>query len=300
MPLKHFTETFLIIVLGAAIALTGLVIATLPPLPLGALPWACVFVVSIVYPLVLLPMFRVRRADTFFRNLHWYPALMLLVWLAIEILRYKGMTVPVVSNLYTWGWTIGAVALGFILIVFYCLEVIRRRIPRVALLALILVPFTVFAVMSETGGKWESQLSSTLWNHQFWRSGISATGSIAMLLGSRNEVKNLEPSKDATEEQWRMKLREQERRQQRVASHVNPGGSADSSSSSSAKVIAKISSVAASVKSKAAVSGTGDEIRNAGTMPGRLPSAGIDWTMIISLLAVGYTATLHRKALLRA
>lgn len=298
MPLKHFTETFLVIVLGAVIALTGLLIATLPSLPEGGLPWAVLFVLAIIYPLTLLPMFRLRRADTFFRNLHWFPALMLLAWLVVEILRYKGAVSASVSSLYTWGWTLGAVAIGFILIVFYCLEVIRRRFPRIALLALILVPFTVAAVMSETGGKWESQLTASLWGAQFWRSGISATGSIAMLLGSRQDVKNLAPSDDPKEEQWRMKLREEKRRQERVTAAMN---SAKSASAAKTSVVAMVkSSSASSLKSKPTLSGTGDEIRNAGTMPGHLPTSGMDWTMIVSLLAVGYTATLHRRAQQRA
>src|SRR3989338_4009325 len=86
MPLKHFTETFLVVLLGAVIALTGLLAATLPPLPEGALPWGVLFVLSIIYPLLLLPLFQRRRADNSFRLLHWFPAMLLLVWLFSRIL----------------------------------------------------------------------------------------------------------------------------------------------------------------------------------------------------------------------
>ena len=84
MPLKHFTETFLVVVLGAVIALTGLLTATLPNLPDGALPWAVLFILSVVYPLSLYSLFQRRRADNTFRNLHWFPAGMLLVWLMLQ------------------------------------------------------------------------------------------------------------------------------------------------------------------------------------------------------------------------
>src|SRR3989344_8787739 len=112
MPLKHFTETFLIVVLAAAIALTGLLMATLSPLPEGALPWGVLFVISIIYPLSLYGLFQERRADNFFRNLHWFPALMLLGWLSLQGVLFSDGSLAGKVALYTWGWTLAAVVLG--------------------------------------------------------------------------------------------------------------------------------------------------------------------------------------------
>src|SRR3989344_3801783 len=109
MPLKHFTETFLVVVLAAAMALTGLLIATLPPLPEGALPWGVLFVISIIYPLSLYGLFQNRSADNFFRNLHWFPALMLLGWLSLQGLLLTDASRAGTVALYSWGWTLGAV-----------------------------------------------------------------------------------------------------------------------------------------------------------------------------------------------
>lgn len=301
MPLKHFTETFLVVVLGAVIALTGLLTATLPHLPEGALPWVVLFTLTLVYPLVLLPMFRLRRADTFFRNLHWYPALILLVWLALEGLRYERLLKPDITMFYTWGWTLAAVALGFLLIVYFCLQVIRRRVPRIAFLALILVPFTAVALLSERTGKWDQDLAAVLWGADFWK--LDSSGGVVALLptvGNSSEP-SLEPSEDEKEEQWRIKLREQERREQRIADRMKDAKNSSSEGISSIPAIAMISSNG-SVSSAPTVvlSGTGDEIRNSGTMPTNLPSAGFGWSTIISLLGLGYATVLHRRAVLRA
>ncbi|MBM3230795.1 hypothetical protein FJZ28_00530 [Candidatus Peregrinibacteria bacterium] len=300
MPLKHFTETFLIVALGAIIALTGLLISTLPHLPDGALPWAVLFALSIIYPLLLLPMFRVRRADTFFRNVHWFPSLMLLIWLALEGMIYKGVLGETSVNVFTWGWALGAVAFGFLLIVYYCLQVIRRRVPRVAFLSLILVPFAAFAIVSERGSSWESELSASLWGADFWQMNVSS-GALALLPGGGSKPV-LEPSDDAKEEQWRERLREQERREERIAARMKSRGMTErKSASSEAKLVAAVaSSSSKSSKSVAVLSGTGDELRNAGTMPGKLPTSGFGWSTIISLLAVGYVTLLQRRAQERA
>lgn len=297
MPLKHFTETFLVVLLGAIIALTGLLTASLPHLPEGALPWVVLFALTLVYPLVLLPMFRLRRADTFFRNLHWFPALMLLVWLALEGLRYEGLLQNGAIMIATWGWSLVGVAIGFLLLVYYCLQVIRRRVPRIAFLALILIPFTAVAFLSERTGKWDQDLAAVLWGADFWKLDTS-TGAVALLptVGRQTSEPSLDPSTDEKEEQWRMKLREQERREERIAGRMNDAKSVSNKSIGSANSVA----VAESSAPMVALSGTGDEIRNSGTMPGKLPSSGFGWATLISLFAAGYTSALHRRAASRA
>lgn len=272
MPLKHFTETFLVVVLGAILALTGLLTATLPHLPDGALPWAVLFVLSIIYPLSLHSLFQKRRADNFFRNLHWLPAGILLVWLVLEGLALGSSVDPVKLRFYTWGWSLLPVALSFVLIVMFVLKVIRRRVPRLSFLALILVPFAAVAIFSEQGGRYEQELTAVLWEADFWK--VDDTGLLAGLIRMPNAQsgKNLEPSDDPHEEKWREQLRERERHEDRV---MNSSSSSVSSVSSSSKP-----AMIGSVSSK----------------PSNLPSSGFNWSIIISLFVVAYSSVLHDRA----
>ena len=286
MPLKHFTETFLIVVLGAVILLTGLLISSLPDLPNGALPWVILFVLSIGYPLSLHSMFQKRRADNFFRKLHWFPSIMLLVWLALQVSVLTGVLSLAFVALYTWAWTLPAIILGFIMIILFCLKVIRRRVPRLTFLAVLLIPFATLAFISERHGHFERGITAMLWDADIMHS--SNTGS---LIASWFEVetdseKNLEPSEDQAEEEWREQLRMQQRREERIEERIHGAKSTSSTPSSDSSV--------SSHAEDTMLSGTGDELRNAGTMPGTLPSSGFGWSFIILTLIAIYSATLHR------
>ncbi len=267
MPLKHFTETFLLIVLGAVVALTGLLMSTLPNLPSGALPWALLFVLSIIYPLSLYSLFQRRRADNTFRNLHWFPALMLLVWVLLQGATFGSSLTTEDVEIFTWGWSMGAVLVGFVAIVMFCLRVIRRRLPRLLLLAAILVPFAAVAFLSASGGQYEKELAATLWSADFWE--------------IEQVAKNLDPSEDPKEEEWRERLRAQERRQERIAETKTQRSSVRSSSSSSRSSEEMM-------------------IGSTSSMPTKLPDSGLGWTFIISLMVIAYSAVLHKRALARA
>ena len=164
MPLKHTTETVLIVLLAAMIILTGIVIAFLPPLTVSTLPWGIAFAVSLIYPLAFYPLLKSRRADYPFRTLHFFPALMLVVWLVFELLLpVPGMArVASVEHFYTWGGSLFAVVLAFLLLVLFSLNVIRQRFSRLILLFLLLVPFVALAVTVERRD-WRTQMASTLW-----------------------------------------------------------------------------------------------------------------------------------------
>lgn len=287
MPLKHFTETFLVVVLGAVVALTGLLVSTLPPLPQGALPWAVLFVLSMIYPLSLHSLFQKRRADNFFRKLHWFPAGILLVWLLLQGIAI-GSTLQVAQmTFYTWGWALGAVLVGFVLIVMFCLKVIRRRVPRLSFLALILVPFTTLAIASEQGNNWEQELAAVLWDYNFWT--VSDSGLIAQWVGETGSQsgKNLEASSDPSEEQWRERLRMQEEREKRIAERMNGKSSSNASSISSAGNSSSESSEAIAMASVS-------------SMPTRLPNSGFGWSAIAVLLLAGYCCVLQLRAENRA
>ncbi len=278
MPLKHFTETFLVVVLGAVIALTGLLTATLPNLPDGALPWAALFILSVVYPLSLYALFQRRRADNTFRNLHWFPAGMLLVWLMLQG-AVLGSSVDSESvALYSWGWTLVPVVLGFVLLVLFCLKVIRRRTPRLFFLALILIPFAAAAFVSQQEEHWEKEVAVVLWSGDFWK--VDETGFLASWVNE--DVKNLDTSEDKMEEDWRERLRMQERRAERIAARLDEETEDDS------KMM------------EDSTSSTGREYDSVSSKPSELPESGFGWNLIILTMIGAYCATLNESARKRA
>lgn len=282
MPLKHFTETFLTVVLGVICALTGMLMATLPALPDGAIPWSVLFILSIIYPLSLHSLFQRRRADNTFRNLHWTPAIMLLVWVCLQAVTLASTLTTEDVSVYTWGFSIGAVVLAFIAIVMFCLKVIRRRVPRLLLLAAILVPFATVAFMSENGGQFEEELASLLWGAEIFE--VSETGLIAGWFDDTQPEKNLDASEDEEEEEWRERLRKQKEREERIAAlrrqDASSTMSSDSSVTSDTELTEASSSSAVSLSSR----------------PTKLPDSGFGWTFIISLLVVAYSGVLHQRA----
>ncbi len=282
MPLKHFTETFLVVVLGAVIAFTGLMTATLPDLPHGALPWAILFVLSVAYPLSLHSMFQKRRADNLFRNLHWFPAGILLVWLLLQGVVLGSSIEADSIRFYTWAWTLPAVVVAFVAIILFCLKVIRRRVPRLVFLALIFVPFAAVALVSEKGGNFEEDITAMLWNSDLMES--TGSGLLASWMG-KTEEKNLDPSEDKDEEEWRSRLRMQQRREERIAARMDDD----------AKKPSKPTKHEDKEDKKPMLSGTGEELRNTGTMPEKLPDSGFGWSTIILTMVALYSATLHRS-----
>ncbi|MDD4318909.1 MAG: hypothetical protein PHW10_01120 [Candidatus Peribacteraceae bacterium] len=167
MPLKHFTETLLVIALGIVAIVTGVLVSTLPALPQGALPWLIVLALGLAYPLSLYPLLKRNRADYSFRLLHFLPALAAIVWLALQLLQ----SVPGVSaflSSFLFGWALPWVALSFLLLILFCLHVIRRRVPRITALLLLFVPFLLLSLYGE--GAWDGQerLQASLWRGHWW------------------------------------------------------------------------------------------------------------------------------------
>jgi len=285
MPLKHATETFLVFLLGVVILLTGILLPTLPDLPAGAIPWAVLFALAVIYPLSLFALFRRRRADHAFRLLHWFPALMLLLWLGIEIVALELPRALLVMNGYTWGWTLSAVTVAFILLLSYCLQVVRRRVPRMALLLLAFIPFVGAALASERTTHWDRELAATLWGGE-WLANLEGRQILGVRLAGRLPTEqNLSASSDASEESWREKLRQAEQRrkearEQRLAN------------ASSAALMAQASS-RSSVSSGAAINGTKSK-------PSHLPSSGPGLAAFGLLMLAGYTGVLHDRVRKRA
>lgn len=243
MPLKHATETFLVVLLGAVIAVTGFAITLLPPIPTGVVPWGVLFVLSFVYPILLYPLFKRDRADYTFRLLHWFPTEMLVLWMIFQLLALFVPAAAFLTGWFTWGWTLVFVALGMLMLIRFCLTVIRRRVPRVSYLLLILGAYAIGGLASEgTGMHPEKQLAAMLWGEdavssvpssevadsrageeeeveekESWWRNLSIAQLLTGKAGSSSSEKNLEPSEDPSEEKWREQLREMTDRERKVA-----------------------------------------------------------------------------------
>lgn len=207
MPLKYSTETFLVLLLGAAIIITGIVTAILPPLSVTVIPWVIAFVASLLYPLALYPLFKDRRADYEFRALHFVPAFMLIVWLGIQLLLSVLPFFEVLLASYTWGWSLFIVATAFILLILFCLRVLRQRVPRLTVLMTLFLPFLVLGILSERN-RWDNKLAELVWN--------DPAGSGAIIASNDSSQGDLERSPDEDEEQWRARLRAVEDRSRKI------------------------------------------------------------------------------------
>ncbi len=161
MPLKHSTETALIVVLAIAIATVGIVLSLLPDLPQGLYYWLALFIATGLYPLVLTPVFRENRADYEFRLLHWVPAAMTALW---AILQVVGLFIDGTSDLMGWFrflWCLPLVGIGFLLLIIFCNAVLRRRQLRISLLILAFILFAGFATVASSK-RWNERLQAYL------------------------------------------------------------------------------------------------------------------------------------------
>jgi len=303
MPLKHATETVLVFVLALVIAIFGVLAATLPPLPQGGLPWVVLVAIAVLYPLSLTHLFKKNRADYAFRWLHWFPVLILLLWLIIEIVAKVYEPARMAQSYYQWGWTFGLVAIGILGIAIFCLRVIRRRLPRLLLLLAVFVPFAVLAFAGEGNRNWNGVLASALWDASLWndiQQGISGTGSVEVAF-DRKEPKNLSTSENLAEEAWRERLREFERRRQEIAQKANeekpaepvPTSAGLSTSSPEPEPVPLPDRQAGEPAPK---TGTGTEYREAKTEPAALPSSGASLGLIAMTMISGYCGLIHRRA----
>lgn len=300
MPLKHHTETLLVFLLGVAIALSGVLAATLPSLPLGLVPWSFVFALSLAYPLTLIRLFKKRRADKEFRLLHWFPALVLLVWGAMEwtVLHFEDMFPAL--EWYTWAWTLPAVTIGFVLVASFCLHVIRRRTPRLVLLAVAFIPFTVLGVMSEQGYHWETELAAVMWQGDWWK--VDYSGSLlpdrTSTIAQQDSVssKNLEPSEDPSEERYRARLREIEKRRQQLVATRKPVEEEKEEEPADPTPEDSLEPEPVPVPTAPSTTGTGRDLPEIAARPNRLPGSGGGVALLSFLTLAGYLGTLHNRA----
>lgn len=152
MPLKHHSETVFLLVLGLVMCAYGALLALLPHVPEGVLPWLVLFTIAVLYPVVLRTHFRLNRADYEFRFLHWFPAGMALVWLLIEFCAQRIVLARVLQLGITALWSMPLVLVGLLMIVAFSLHVIRRRLTRIIGICVLFFAFVVAAFVAHSGG----------------------------------------------------------------------------------------------------------------------------------------------------
>ncbi len=273
MPLKHDTETRLTILLGVMIALAGVVCAFLPPVSVSVWPWVIAFALSLAYPLLLYPLLRSRRADNFFRLLHFFPALMLLLWLVLELLAAAFPSLQILQTVYTLGWSAGGVIVGFLLLTAFSLRVIRQRTRRIPLLLSLLTLFLVVGAVSDAA-EWDRRFVASLWNGD--RFALLRPGTTGNLL----------PSSDPLEEQWRVELRLMEQRRLALLR-------GDTGGLLAFPVEAPARGVQMARLDPGLSSGTGEVI------PPRLPGSGFGMEGVAMVFLALTSAAVHRRTIRR-
>lgn len=150
MPLKHHTETAYIVFLAFATAFSGFIASILPQYPAGFTAWVVCMTCAVLYPILLTHTFRENRADYEFRLLHWFPACIFTLWIIFEFIGSKAGFLHILQLGFFFLWSLPLVALAIAFLILFSLHVIRRWIPRITILALMLILFTVGSVMAET------------------------------------------------------------------------------------------------------------------------------------------------------
>lgn len=282
MPLKHDTETRMVLFLGLLIALSGAAVTFLPPVSVSVWPWAVAFALALLYPLALYPMMKERRAEHEFRLLHFVPALILLLWLALDLLVTFLPGWQILQSVYTWSWSVAVVAASFGFLVLFCLRVIRRRTQRIGWLLAVFLPFVLLSQLSESL-EWDRQLAMVLWD------GREQTGTGQIAAGGT--ASNLAPSPDSAEEQWRAELRRMQRRSQQLSS----GQSSRDREMPPVRGATTGTIIAAGGLPEEPV--TVDPAD--GIPPPTLPSSGAGMESLALFAVAGYCASLHRRTVLR-
>lgn len=150
MPLKHYTESAYLFVLALVICISGIVIALLPPLPLGLKYWGAGFAITVLYPLVLRHTFRANRADYEFRLMHWFPAGMFALWILLQLTDSYMKILHILNLGFFYLWSLPLVMLGLFFIGIFAVHVLRRQKQRILTMSIIAALFLATSVSAET------------------------------------------------------------------------------------------------------------------------------------------------------
>lgn len=140
------------LLLALVICISGALAALLPPIPEGMKYWAILLTLSFFYPFVLTRTFKSNRADYEFRMLHWFPALIFILWFVLQILSPHLTMLHILTLGFFFLWSLPLVALGIAFIIIFAVHVLRRSRSRITLLVILLSLFTVGALYAEGAG----------------------------------------------------------------------------------------------------------------------------------------------------
>ncbi|MFH0770686.1 MAG: hypothetical protein V1926_04910 [Candidatus Peregrinibacteria bacterium] len=286
MPLKHATETRLVALLAGVMMLTGFLLATLPDLPEGVLPWGLLFLLTVLYPLSLFRLLKRTRADYPFRWLHWFPACIVILWFILSFAALFSPIMAMMADILSFGFVLPLVCIGILLLVLFCLRVLRRRAERIVIVSLLFVPFTALAWISEVQFPVDRTVAGVLWRGEWWKEigERMLTGSGGRMVAVREETeKNLEPSTDKGENAWRDRLRVFERRRQRIERSKNP-------------LDHSVLPPPGMAGRETLLTGTGREMSQISSLPSRLPGSGPELAgFLIGFVSV-YAGVLHDRS----
>lgn len=282
MPLKHATETFLIVLLGIAIALAAFAARFLPPVVEGWTPWGVAFLVSVLYPLALHPLLRRRRADYAFRVLHLFPLLIFVLAAGLEVLGKLRPEAAAIEEIYRWGWTLLAVGVGYLLMAVYCVRVMRQRRARIVLLLLLFLPFAGFAVSAERLGL-NPLIAASIRDPEripIFRRWIAQLPGVV--------------SQDA-EEQWKLQQQEVERRAERLELEDADGLLLEGVKDADRRPL-----VSSAVPLQGKAMSAPPALAGSKAPPPGLAPSGFSSEVALPIILAGYTGLLHWRARRRA
>lgn len=269
MPLKHDIETWLVFLLGFLTVIAGIVCVFLPPVSVLLWPWVLAFVLSLLYPFMLYPYLKERRADNPFRLLHFAPAAVLLLWLIADLGAGFSSVLSPVQQWVTWHGGIIPVTAILVLLALFCLSVIRQRKSRLMLLGLLLLLLIAFGVLNDRH-HWDSKLAARLWGHS---GSLMLAGGPTMSGATASEA----------EAKWRAQLRLMEERRRAIEEGTGSMVKPPVQGSMSGVIIA----------------GNSGSSAGPSLPPPHLPHSGPTADVLVFLTVSGYSAVLHRRSMRR-
>lgn len=286
MSLTHRTETLVIFALSLFTAAVGLLLASVPALPSGFLPWLIVTLFAVGYVLLVLPFLRARAASSFLVWLHVLPIVFCVLWFLAQLL-HKGVGTHGVATLISWKNSAIFVIPALLLTIWYAVVSLRRVLLRVLLGAAVLGAFLFVSFWPGRLGPVDQRLAAMLWTPAVR---IASVSSVASSVSSSSIS-----SKSAKSVVSSM-------RSSRAASSAMSAQLASSSSSTAGllgRVVAQLTPKATS--SSSVVSSSSSIVSSAPTKGGttgqHLPHSGPAEVGMLAMTCLSmYTAAVHQRA----
>lgn len=284
MSLTHRTETLVIVALSLFTAAVGVLLASVPALPSGFLPWLIVTLFAVGYVLLVLPFLRARAASSFLVWLHVLPIVFCVLWFLAQLL-HKGVGTHGVASLISWKNSSIFVIPALLLTMWYAVVSLRRVLLRVLLGAAVLGAFVMVSFWPGRLGPVDQRLAAMLWTPSVRIANVgTVASSVSSASISSKSAKSLASSAPSS----------------RAASSAMSSKPASSSSSAAgllgrvvAQLTPKVSSSSSALSSASSLSSVpmGRPVRQ------HLPSSGPAEVGMLAMTCLSmYTAAVHQRA----